>query len=218
MEQNNATTEAPTPTDDVSELDNVGPKRAKQLHEKGLETIADVADIEWQFPSDVAEGFEGVKIHNQAKDIVDNHTEDDESDNTEDELTTEEKRENINERIDELTDLINTAVEHGFDKQAHNLLDEKLECYDLLDELNDEDDTDDMEEAVDDVMAAFDEPDEISEGMELTEDGETVYLIKSIRGNDATVAIWNDGRRKRKQRMSADELQSDYENGDLVVA
>ena len=79
-------------------------------------------------------------------------------------------------------------------------------------------DSDDMDEAVDDVMAAFDEPDEISEGMELTEDGETVFLIKSIRGNDATVAIWKDGRRKRKQRMDADSLQSDYENGDLVVA
>ena len=87
-----------------------------------------------------------------------------------------------------------------------------------VDGLDTDDDIEDIDEAVDDVMAAFDEPDEISEGMELTEDGETVFLIKSIRGNDATVAIWNDGRRKRKQRMNADDLQNDYENGDLVVA
>ena len=86
-----------------------------------------------------------------------------------------------------------------------------------VDGLDTDDESDEMDEEVDDVMAAFDEPDEISEGMELTEDGETVFLIKSIRGNDATVAIWNDGRRKRKQRMNADDLQNDYETGDLVV-
>jgi len=84
--------------------------------------------------------------------------------------------------------------------------------------LDTDDDTDDMDEAVDDVMSVFDEPDEISEGMELTEDGETVYLIKSIRGNDATVSIWKDGRRKRKQSMDADDLQSDYDSGTLTVA
>lgn len=87
-----------------------------------------------------------------------------------------------------------------------------------VDGLDSDDDTDDMDESVDDVMSVFDEPDEISEGMELTEDGETVYLIKSIRGNDATVAIWKDGRRKRKQRMDADSLQCDYESGTLTVA
>jgi len=134
---------------------------------------------------------------------------------TDGELTTEEKRENINERIDELTDLINTAVEHGFDKQANQMMKEQNECYELLRELDEEECED---EEIEDVMSVFDEPDEISEGMELTENGETVFLIKSIRGNDATVAIWKDGRRKRKQRMDADELQTDYDNGNLVVA
>ena len=60
--------------------------------------------------------------------------------------------------------------------------------------------------------------DQITPGMELTEpnDSDYVYLIKSVRGNDATVSVWNDGRRKRKQTLPADELQGEYENGELV--
>jgi len=80
-------------------------------------------------------------------------------------------------------------------------------------------DNDDSDEDADDVdpLAAFDGSDEIEEGMELTEDGERVYLIKSIRGDEATVQIWNGNRRGRRERMPVDSLQSDYDNGTLQV-
>ena len=81
------------------------------------------------------------------------------------------------------------------------------------------DDDDDTDEDGDDVdpLAAFDDPDEIEEGMELTEDGDRVYVIKSIRGDEATVQIWNDNRRGRSMRIPVDSLQSDYDNGTLEV-
>jgi len=78
---------------------------------------------------------------------------------------------------------------------------------------------DDTDEDADDVdpLAAFDDPDEIEEGMELTADGERVYLIKSLEGTMATVQIWNGDRRGRRERMPVDSLQNDYENGTLQV-
>ena len=79
------------------------------------------------------------------------------------------------------------------------------------------DDTDETDAEDVDPLAVFDEPDEIEEGMELTADGERVYLIKSIRGDEATVQIWNGNRRGRRERMPVDGLQSDYENGTLQV-
>ena len=60
---------------------------------------------------------------------------------TPEELTTEEKRENINARIDELRSLIDTAVEHGYHKQANNLISQQTECYNLLDELEENEGT-----------------------------------------------------------------------------
>ena len=87
----------------------------------------------------------------------------------------------------------------------------EIEVHDDTD-ADDEEDTDDV-----DPLAAFDEPDEIEEGMELTEDGDRVYLIKSIRGDEATVQIWNGDRCGRCERMPVDGLQSDYENGTLQV-
>jgi len=77
---------------------------------------------------------------------------------------------------------------------------------------SDEDDEEDI-----DPLAAFEEPDEIEEGMELTEDGERVYLIKSIDDEEATVQIWNGNRRGRRQTLPVDSLQSDYDNGTLQV-
>ena len=84
-----------------------------------------------------------------------------------------------------------------------------------VDEATEDDDTD---EDIEDVMAAFDEPEQIEEGMELTEpDGEDVYLLKSVDGGDTTVSIWNDGRRKRKERMPTSDLQTAYDHDELVV-
>ena len=84
-----------------------------------------------------------------------------------------------------------------------------------VDEATEDDDTD---EDIEDVMAAFDEPEQIEEGMELTEpDGEDVYLLKSVDGGDTTVSIWNDGRRKRKERMPTSDLQTAYDHGGLVI-
>ena len=83
-------------------------------------------------------------------------------------------------------------------------------------DVHDESDENDESNEVD-PLAAFDEPDEIEEGMELTADGDRVYLIKSINGSEATVQIWNGDRRGRKERMPVDRLQSDYENGTLQV-
>jgi len=76
----------------------------------------------------------------------------------------------------------------------------------------------DMDEDIEDVMAAFDEPEQIEEGMELTEpDGKDVYLLKSVDGGDTTVSIWNDGRRKRQERMPTSDLQTAYDHDELVV-
>lgn len=83
-------------------------------------------------------------------------------------------------------------------------------------DVHDSDGSDDESEEVD-PLAAFEEPDEIEEGMELTADGERVYLIKSVQNDEATVQIWNGDRRGRKERMPVDSLQSDYENGTLEV-
>jgi hypothetical protein len=77
---------------------------------------------------------------------------------------------------------------------------------------DDDDTTDDA-----DPLAAFDEPDEVEEGMELTEDGERVYLIKAINGDEATVQIWNGNRRGRRERMSVEGIQNDYDDGTLQV-
>jgi hypothetical protein len=82
-------------------------------------------------------------------------------------------------------------------------------------EVHDGSDEDDEEDI--DPLAAFEEPDEIQEGMELTEDGERVYLIKSIDDEEATVQIWNGNRRGRRQTLPVDSLQSDYDNGTLQV-
>jgi len=82
-------------------------------------------------------------------------------------------------------------------------------------EVHDDSDEDDEEDI--DPLAAFEEPDEIEEGMELTEDGERVYLIKSIGDEEATVQIWNGNRRGRRQTFPVDSLQSDYDNGTLQV-
>ena len=70
MEAHNATTEAPTPTDDVSELNKVGPKRAATLRENGYETIADVADMPHLASENLIGGFTGAEITNEASDIV----------------------------------------------------------------------------------------------------------------------------------------------------
>ena len=70
MEAQQATNEAPTPTDDVSELNKVGPKRAATLRENGYETIADVADMPHLASETLIGGYTGAEITNQAKDIV----------------------------------------------------------------------------------------------------------------------------------------------------
>jgi len=83
-------------------------------------------------------------------------------------------------------------------------------------DVHDDDDTDEDADNVD-PLAAFDDPDEIEEGMELTEDGDRVYVIKSLEGTMATVQIWNGKRRGRRERMPVDSLQNDYDNGTLQV-
>ena len=80
-----------------------------------------------------------------------------------------------------------------------------------------DDDSDDEDTNDADPIAVSDDPDEIEEGMELTEDGERVYVIKSIRGDEATVQIWNGNRRGRRERIPVDSLQSDYDNSTLQV-
>jgi len=80
-----------------------------------------------------------------------------------------------------------------------------------------DDDSDDEEDTAADPLAAFDQPDEIEAGMELTEDGDRVYVIKSLEGTMATVQIWNGKRRGRRERMPVDSLQNDYDNGTLQV-
>ena len=89
MEAHNATTEAPTPTDDVSELNKVGPKRAATLRENGYETIADVADMPHLASETLIGGFTGAEITNQAKDIVAEFEAEDEDDNESDDTNTE---------------------------------------------------------------------------------------------------------------------------------
>ena len=89
MEAQQATTEAPTPTDDVSELDNVGPKRAATLRDNGFETIADVADMPHLASENLIGGYTGAGIKNQAKDIVAEFEADDGDDEAEGDTTTE---------------------------------------------------------------------------------------------------------------------------------
>jgi len=108
MEQNNASTEAPTPTDDVSELNKVGPKRAATLRENGYETIADVADMPHLASQTLIGGYTGAEITNEASDIVSafeaDDTEDDESDDDTEPVTDADK---IAQMDDDVTVSIN---------------------------------------------------------------------------------------------------------------
>lgn len=60
-----------------------------------------------------------------------------------------------------------------------------------------------------------DDTDEIQEGMELTDGSGDVWLLKDINGGNTTVDVWNDGRRKRVERLPTEELQSEYQSGEL---
>jgi len=86
MEQNNATmTESPTPEDDTTELDNVGPKTAQDLADEGIHTVRDVAEASMMMMDGVIGGYTGVGIHNEAKDIVEAHNESEGDNDIEDE-------------------------------------------------------------------------------------------------------------------------------------
>ena len=110
MEAHNATTEAQTPTDDVSELNKVGPKRAATLRDNGFETIADVADMPHLASENLIGGYTGVEIKNQAKDIVAEFEAEDEDDNESDDDTNTEPTtdaETIAQMDDDVTVSIN---------------------------------------------------------------------------------------------------------------
>jgi len=68
-----------------------------------------------------------------------------------------------------------------------------------------------------DPLAAFEKPDDIEEGMELTDGSGDVWLLKEINGGDTTVSVWKDGRRKRKERLPTRDIRNEYQNGELEV-
>jgi len=70
MEQQIASDDAPAATDDITELDNVGPKRAKQFRDHDIETGADMAECPHLIMMNIVGGYTGAEITNQAKDIV----------------------------------------------------------------------------------------------------------------------------------------------------
>jgi predicted RecB family nuclease len=59
--------------DDVSALDDVGPKRAEEFRSYGIETVADMAECPHMVSEEVVGGFSGAAIKNQAKDVVRNN-------------------------------------------------------------------------------------------------------------------------------------------------
>jgi hypothetical protein len=68
-----------------------------------------------------------------------------------------------------------------------------------------------------DPLAAFEEPEDIEEGMELTDGSGDVFLIKDVCDERTNVAIWNDGRLKRRQSFNTETLRQDYQTGELQV-
>lgn len=68
-----------------------------------------------------------------------------------------------------------------------------------------------------DPLAAFEEPGDIEEGMELTDGSGDVYLLSEIDGGDTKVQVWNDGRLKRTELMPTASLRTEYKNGELEL-
>lgn len=68
-----------------------------------------------------------------------------------------------------------------------------------------------------DPLAAFEEPEDIEEGMELTDGSGDVFLLKDVGDDETNVAIWNEGRLKRRQSFNTETLRQDYQSGELQV-